>query len=191
MSRNLSLTIYAILIVITGIILLLRGQYAVLSFDNNPSNDRYAATYPVSILMLLSAGFAAYTAFQSLDFKLALKYHGLHAFAMVFYGIAVLFFATNLQRFLDITTFFLLFYGISEIVFCFQLLLLRQKSMSSLIIGIRIFIGFFISLGAVSVLASFYSDPNTSVLISGIVFIFCGINLTLFRTVQQAPQKGM
>ncbi len=192
MSRNLSITVYAVLIIITGIILVMRGQYSVLSYDNySLAGGRYPVTFIVAIVMLLGAGFAAFTAFQSIDFKLALKYHALHAFAMLVYGTAVLFFAVNLQKFLDITIFFLLYYGISEIVFCFQLLLMRQRSISSRIVGIRLFIGLFISLGAVSVLATFYSDPNKAVLISGVVFVFSGINLMLYRTVQQAPEKGM
>lgn len=192
MDRNQSINIYAFLIILTGIILLLRGQYSIINYDNySLANSHYPVTYIVSVLMLLSAGFAAYTAFQSFDFKLALKYHALHAFALVVYGLAVLFFANNLQKFLDITTFFLLFYGVSEIVFGFQLLLMRQKTISSQIVVFRLLIGFFISLGAVSVLASFYSDPNSAVLISGVVFVFSGINLILFRTVQKAPEKGM
>lgn len=192
MSRNQSITVYAVLMIITGIILVMRGQYSVLSYDNySLTGGHYPVTFIVSIVMLLGACFAAFTAFQSIDFKLALKYHALHAFAMSAYGIAVLFFAVNLQKFLDITIFFLLYYGISEIVFCFQLLLMRQRSISSRIVGIRLFIGLFISLGAVSVLATFYSDPNKAVLISGVVFVFSGINLMLFRTVQQAPEKGM
>ena len=192
MTRFQSLTIYAILIIITGIILVLRGQWLVNSYSNfSLYVNHYPITYSVAFLMLISSAFALYTADKSRNFKPAFKYHGLHAIGMLVYALAVLFFVKDLQVFLNVTTFFLLYYGISEIVFCFQLLVLRQNNINSQTVFFRIVVGFLIALGAILVLAMFYTDPNKALLISGVVFIFSGINLMAFKTVQQRPEKGM
>ena len=172
MTKYQSLTIYGILMVATGIILI--------ALSYNPSQTMQ---YSVALTMLFSSAFAFWATYQSRNIPSSMKYHGLHAIGMLVYGIAILFFATDIQKFFGITIFFLLYYGIAEIVFGFQLLMMKQTFISPQGIGIRLFMGFFISLGAIIVLATSYVDQNQAILVSGLVFILSGINLILFKSI--------
>ena len=60
----------------------------------------------VAVGMFVSAVFAFIMAKKSKDFQIPLKYHGIHAIGMVVYGLAILFYATDIQRFIDILPFF-------------------------------------------------------------------------------------
>ena len=61
--------------------------------------------------------------------------------------------------------------------------MMRQKYIDDKIIIYRLLIGFFIALGAVFVLATAYSDQNKALLAVGLVFVFSGVYLILFKTV--------
>ncbi|MDZ4756842.1 MAG: DUF308 domain-containing protein [Bacteroidota bacterium] len=178
MNRYASLAIYGILIIITGIV--------VLTVAYNPT---YSIQYIVGIGMLLSATFAFVTAYQSRHIRVPLNYHALHAVGMVVYGFAILFFANNIESFFNITTFFLLYYGITEVIFCLQILMLKDNvSLQTDII--RLILGVFVALGAVFIISTTYFDYSKALTVSGIVFIISGINLILFKTVVKKLDKS-
>ena len=170
MNRYLSFTLYATIIILTGIIIMFLAYY--------PSN---AVQYVVGIGMILSSLFAFNAAWQGTNLPIPLKYHGLHAGGLLLYGLAILFFATDIHRFFSITTFFLLYYGFIEMIFCFQLLMM--KKMSTQLILVRLFFGFGIALGAVLILSTSYIDNNLALLGAGVIFIISGINLIFFKTI--------
>ena len=172
MTRYQALTIYAALIIATGFVLILLAYYPV-----------RAIQYIVAACMLLSAGFAFLTAYKSENMQIQLNYHYLHGIGMLTYGLAILFWAYTIENFFGITIFFLLYYAMAEMIFCFQLLMMRQKYIDDKIIIYRLLIGFFIALGAVFVLATAYSDQNKALLAVGAVFVFSGVYLILFKTV--------
>ena len=109
MTKYQALTIYAILIMVTGFILMLLSIYPTRLIQ-----------YVVALGMLSSAVFAFLIAYKSKNMTIPLHYHRLHAIGMVIYGFAILFFANDVQKFLNITIFFLLYYGMTEMIFCFQ-----------------------------------------------------------------------
>ncbi|MEO6189803.1 MAG: hypothetical protein ABIO44_04940 [Saprospiraceae bacterium] len=178
MTRYQALTVYATLIIVTGLILMLLSIYPTRLIQ-----------YVVAFGMLSSAFFAFYTAYKSHDMQIPLHYHALHAIGMVVYGFAILFFANDIQRFFNITIFFLTFYGMAEMIFCFQLLMLRQKFISARIIGFRLLIGFFITTGAIFILATSFSDKKIALLASGAVFVFSGVFLIVFKSVLKKADK--
>ena len=172
MNKYQSLTIYAILIMATGIVLMSLAYY--------PTR---AIQYLVAFGMLLSACFAFFTAFKSEKLRVSLNYHVLHGFGMLVYGFFILFYGDTMEKFLSFTTFFLLYYGMAEIIFCFQLLTMKQRNISAQIIIYRLLIGFFIAMGAVYVVATKYSDSNKALLAAGAVFLFSGVYSIVFKTV--------
>ena len=86
MTKYQSLTIYGILMMVTGVILI--------ALSYNPSQTMQ---YSVALTMLFSAAFAFWATYQSRNIPSSMKYHGLHALGMLIYGVAILFFATDIQ----------------------------------------------------------------------------------------------
>ena len=167
-----SMSIYAFLIIATGLVLMSLAYF--------PSR---AIQYLVAAGSLFSAVFAFLTAYHSKNMPIQTNYHWLHGFGMAVYGLAILFWADDIQKFTAITAFFLLYYGMSEMIFCFQLLMRNQKYISARVIGFRLLIGFFIAMGAVFTLATAYFDRNQSLLAAGAVFVFSGVYLLVFKSV--------
>src|SRR5690606_37593010 len=96
------------------------------------------------------------------------------------YGLAIFFLAIDLELFFNITTFFLLYYGIAEFIFCLQLFILKTR-IPLYIVVLRMLIGLSISLGAVFVLAASEVDFSIALLASGLTFLFSGIIITIFN----------
>jgi len=180
MNRYQALAIYAILIIATGVILISLAYF--------PSR---VIQYAIAVTMVASAVFAFLTAYKSKGLQIPLKYHGLHAIGMTIYGFAVLFYASDIERFFRLTTFFLLYYGISECIFAMRIFSMRLQNINTNIVVSRLVIGFVIALGAVIVIATATINQNQALLFSGIVFIFSGINLILFKKVLKRLAEPM
>lgn len=168
MNRYHSLTIYGIIIVIIGI------SISLLSF--NPSR---IIQYNVAAGLFLSAVFAFITSYKSRRLLVPLKYHAFQGFGLLAYAITIIAYASTLETFLNATTYFLLFFGITEILGGLQLLMLGQKINLQIII-FRAITGFLTAFGAILILTTSYINPNNALLGSGIAFIFGGTGFILF-----------
>jgi uncharacterized membrane protein HdeD (DUF308 family) len=171
MTKYQSLRIYGILMMLTGVTLLVSQTIPL-----------HLVRYLVAFFMLGSAVFAGITAYKSSTMEIRFKYHELHALGMAVYGIFILFFSNDLGRFLNITAFFFIYYGMTELILCFQLLNQRER-LSMQVLVVRIVFGFLIYLGAPIILSISDSDQNTSLLGYGIVFVLSGIHIMMFKTV--------
>ncbi|MEP7195922.1 MAG: hypothetical protein ABI851_05340 [Saprospiraceae bacterium] len=172
MNRYETLAIYAFLIMVIGVILISFSFYPTLSMH-----------FIIGFGMLFSSIFAYLTAYKSKNLQIPLKYHGLHALSMSLYGIMILFYGNQIDLFLIITIYFLLFYGIAEIIFSLQILLLRIQNIKLTIVASRLGVGFFIATGAILVLATSSLNQNNAIMFAGFVFIFIGFNTIIFKTV--------
>ncbi len=172
MNKYQSLTIYSILIILTGVILISLAYYPIRELQ-----------YTVASTIIASAVFAFLTAYKSKDLEIPLHYHALHGVGMLIYGLVILFFATDVKKFFDVTIYFLLYYGMSEIIFCFQLFMLKQKYISWRLIVARLIIAFVISMGAIVILLVSNSNQNVALMAAGGIFVFSGIFLIIFKTV--------
>jgi len=178
MTKYQALTIYAILVIATGIVLSSLAYYPI-----------RAIQYIVALGIFSSAAFAFLTTYKSKNSQIPMNYHALHALGMVIYGLAILFWANDINTFFEITVFFLLYYGMTEIIFCFQLLMTKQWNINWHVMVFRFFVGFFIDIGAMYILAIHNVDENKALLASGAVFIFSGFSLLVFRTVLKRADK--
>src|SRR4051812_45928375 len=104
-DRYKSLIIYAVLIILTGVVLTTLAYYPTRTIQ-----------YVVAAGMILSSVFAFLTAYECKSYQVPLKYHALHAGGFIVYGLVILFVATDLPKFFNITSFFLLYYGFTEII---------------------------------------------------------------------------
>lgn len=169
MTRYQSVIIYGILIVLNGIILM------ALSY-----NTSRAIQYSVGIGMILAAIFAIISSRKSKDYQIPMKYHAIHAGGMLAYGLAIFVLAIDIELFFNITTFFLIYYGIVEIIFCLQLFILKTRIPLYVIVA-RMIVGLAISLGAVFILAASEVDFSVAMLAAGLTFLFSGIIQAIFN----------
>ena len=172
MTRFTTLTIYALVIIIIGILVIIVSFF--------PSE---AIQYLVGFGMILSASFAGITAYKCKYLNVPYAYHFLHSIGFAFYGLVIIFFAISSEKFLYCTSFFLLYYGITEMIFCFQLTMLNRGNINFRKVLYRLFIGLLIGVGSFIIIIISTKNQREALLTSGIVFVFCGINLLLFRTV--------
>ena len=178
MTKYQALTIYALLIIATGSVLSSLAYY--------PTR---AIQYIVAIGILSSAVFTFATAFKMKNSQIPMNYHALHAIGMIIYGLAILFWANDIEVFFNITIFFLLYYGMAEIIFCFQLFELKQQNINSQIILYRFLIGLSVTIGAIYILASHNKYENSALLVAGVVFAFSGLYLLKLKTVLTNADK--
>jgi uncharacterized membrane protein HdeD (DUF308 family) len=171
MNRFQAQLLYGIFIAITGIFL------AVLSF--NPSRS---IQYVVAIGIFFSAAFAFVAANKNKDSEIPFKYNWLQGIGMLLYAFAIFLYGTNFEQFITITFAFLLYFGVTEIMYGFQLLNYRRK-ISIAIVALRMLAGLFTTIGAVVILATSFVDKDTSLLIAGILLILGGINFMLLVNV--------
>jgi len=170
-----SQVLYGLLILITGVII------AFLSY--NPSRT---IQYVVAAGMFLSAVFAFITSAKSKDSEIRLKYHELQGAGMLAYALAILIYASTFEKFITVTMAFLLYFGITEIIFGFQLLAYKRKT-SMPVVVLRMITGVLTALGGVIILALAFSDKNTSLLVAGILIALSGINFILFAYATRRP----
>ncbi len=172
MTKFQTLTVYAIIIICIGIL--------VISLSFRPSE---AIQYFVGFGILVSAIFSGITAYKCKFLNVPYTYHLLHSIGFTIYGIIILFFAISSEKFLHYTSFFLLYYGITEIIFCFQITMLKRDNINFKMMIYRLLIGLLIGVGSFIIIIISTKNQRDGLLTSGIVLVFCGINLLLFRTV--------
>jgi len=163
-----SQVMYGFLIAITGAII------ALLSYD--PSRT---IQYVVAAGIFLSAVFAFITAAKNKNSEIRLKYHALQGAGMFAYALAILIYASTFEKFITITMAFLLYFGITEIIFGFQLMDYKRK-IGMPVIALRMITGLLMAVGAVAILAIAFLDKNKSLLLAGILIALSGINFILF-----------
>lgn len=168
MTRYQSQILYGLLILGTGIII------ALLSY--NPSRT---IQYAVAGGMLLASIFAFITASKSVGSEIPMRYNNLQGLGMLAYALAIFTYATTLERFIFVTMIFALYFGITEMIFGFQLMRYKTR-ISMAVIIFRMASGFILTIGAVLILTIAVLDKNASLLFTGLLIALSGINFIWF-----------
>lgn len=171
MTRYQSLTIYAALIMLTGV------AFIILSISSIVVMQQV-----IAIGSILSGIFAGITTYKCRSLQIARNYHALHTFGFLSYGIVLLSYATTALAFIDITTFFLLFYAFAEMIFAFQRLMVQENTNFKKDL-IRFVIAVGIIIGVVIVLLTSTTNTPLAYIFCGLIFIGSGVNLILFKAV--------
>jgi hypothetical protein len=155
------------MIVLAGISLLIRSD----------SNIEIHAKI-VAVAILVSAIVAGIVVLKTKINKIQSRYHSLHAVGLLLYGIAIIFYKKTNSDFSDLTALFFIFYGLSEIIFCFSLFNLKaQISVYQLIIRLTLGLLFFLSSTVMMGLRHPYQ--SIELVSAGIIFIIIGIEVVL------------
>ncbi len=111
--------------------------------------------------------------------KLANQYHMIHGISMIIFAIIIGLGAKNLGDFLNYITYFMLFFGLIEILFAFMALNSSQKLNMSILFS-RFASGFFNLIGAVLILATSVTDEVSGLMIAGILTLVAGLAFVIF-----------
>ncbi len=103
---------------------------------------------------------------------------------MLVYGIAVLFFSASVAKFLNITSFFLIYYGTAEMIFCIWLFNLKSQ-ISFPVLMTRLTIGFVIYLGTIVLLTLYGANQTAQLTGYGIVFLVMGVHILIYRPIMR------
>lgn len=170
MNRFQSQILYGALILVTGLII------ALLSY--NPSRT---IQYGVAGGMLLASIFAFITASRSAGSEIPMRYNSLQGLGMLAYALAIFIYASTLERFIFVTMIFALYFGITEMIFGFQLMRYKTR-ISMAVIIFRMASGFILTIGAVLILTIAVLDKNASLLFTGLLIALSGINFIWFAS---------
>jgi hypothetical protein len=170
MNQFKYLNVYAVLIILTGAVLMILAYI-----------PGIAIKYCVSAGMALSALFAFLTAYKSRGLPQPLRYHILHAIGMLVYSAAILLWGYDVQHFFSITVLFLFYYGIAEMLFCVQLAALEKYVSIKVVLG-RLIMGLLIAIGAILMFFTISVNTNTTLAIGGFVLAASGCSLLHFKT---------
>jgi len=180
MTKYQALKLSGVLMILTGIPLLFSHLLSSITVQ-----------YTVALCMIVSAAFACLNACKNKNVQIPFHYHELHTVGFIVYGLAILFFATNNIRFINITGCFFIYYGMTELFFCFQLLNHRAKVNLQLKVFLtRIFVGVFTYLGSLFIL-NFCTGECKALIVYGIMFVLSGVNLILYKNILKNIEAPM
>lgn len=167
MFKYQSISVYGFLIITAGISLLIKSD-----------SEIKTHALIVSSIMIISALISGFVALKTQANKVQSRYHTLHTVGLLFYGILLFFYPKTLSDFSDVTALFFIFYGFSEIIFCFWLFNLQAKiSLSQLIT--RLILGFVFFLSSLLMIGLRHPYPSTELISAGVIFIIIGIEVIL------------
>ncbi len=155
--RDSTLYVYGLLIVAAGLLIVF--------LRNSP----IAQLKPWLVAALLgSALFALATVGLSRTNHVRFIYHEIHALAMIAFSIALMFFIGSTATFVLVTAFFLLFYFISELIFCSWLFNLGLKIRMYILLQ-RLMVGAVVGMTAVVMIA--YPGLSETQKMTGLGFV--------------------
>ncbi len=168
MQNNLFVKIYGVIIIFTGLLLLSLQDISFSTLKNT-----------VGAALIVGAVFALVSAFRRTRKQVQFAYHEVHAITMFVYGISVLLFVNKIEIFNYLTAYLLVFYSVSEIIFCNWLFNLKNN-VKFQILFIRILLALIVGIGTV-VLMSYYTDNHAMIMQSyGFLITIIGVNILLY-----------
>lgn len=174
MKKHLPVYVY-------GAIIILSGTF--LYFSNG--RDFNALKLSIGIASMIGALFAYISAGAIGKKEIQFTYHEMHALIMLVYSIAILVFCDTPEALISITSFLLVFYSFSEIIFCNWLFNQKNKVIYK-IIAIRALLGLAIGIGTVIAM----NASMKTLEIFGVLFILVGVNVLLYAPVMNIKSKA-
>jgi len=173
MGKYTSLYIYSGLMVLSGLIVL---------YMNPVVFEKVKMLF--MILFSLSAIFAFLTAQKSKVHWVPFQYHAIHGAGLAVFSLFVFFVVNTYNQFLLYSTIYLLYYGITELIYGILIFQGKEKMVIKVVL-LRMIGGFFIGIMAVITFISLgtFLSANFALKIIGVLIMLSGINTILFKTV--------
>ncbi|PIA77635.1 hypothetical protein BFR04_09350 [Gaetbulibacter sp. 4G1] len=134
----------------------------------------------VPILFFLSGIYTLKHSRSNKDLEITSKFEFLKGVGLIIFA-TVIFFSDSLINFLMYVAYFILMYGLLEIIFPFTVLNSKNKITRKVLI-FRIVAGFAVSIGAIILLVTTYSSEYKGLMIAGFLTILIGISNIIYAT---------
>lgn len=133
----------------------------------------------VPILFIISGVFSILFANANSQITIPYRYQIVHGVGLILFGVIVGLVPKSLGEFLNYATYFILFFGLWEIMFGFAVVNSPFKFEWRDII-VRFFCGLIGMVGGVLILATSLIDQSLGLIITGVVTVLIGIGIVLF-----------
>lgn len=168
MKKTLYLLLSGLLMITSGTVLIFSKQIGV-------PNSKILV--PIFLLGSGILGFL-FSKYDKLP-KVAKQYHMAQGVGLIIYGAIMLSIVNSLSSFLMLTTYFVIMYGLFEVVFSFMVLSSNHKINKKILIT-RLAAGAVNLVGGFILLVSALEDQARAVSIAGALIIIGGISLVIF-----------
>lgn len=176
MKKNLPFYLYGAVLIFAGIFLLVSKHFTYQTIK-----------YTLGITLIIGAILAFSKALSRQRKLVELTYHEINALGMMVFGILILMYANTLERLAYFSSFLMLFYSFSEIIFCSWLFNLGRKVIFR-IIFIRLFLGLMVGIGSVLIMYLNSGLYNLNMEGFGVLFIIIGLNVLLYIPVMKSNE---
>jgi uncharacterized membrane protein HdeD (DUF308 family) len=134
----------------------------------------------IPLFFIISGIFTYFFSKANKENKLAYQYHLAQSIGLIICGILVAILPTSLDEFLMIITYFVLLLGIFEFAFTFLALNSKIKKLRWEILISRVVAAFLSMISAIILLLNSMNDPQTGLIIAGIITILSGLSFLVF-----------
>lgn len=167
MTRYYFQAMYGSLLATTAIIM------AVLSFS--PSQ---IMQYVTAAGLMTASAFALITAYKSKNREIQQKHNLLQSFGMFGHGFTIFLMGSSLSQFIMINLAFLVYFGITEILFAFELSSYKRK-MNRSVVGFKMGNGLLVAIGAVVAFGTSHYNQTAALLVTSGITLLMGIGFVL------------
>ncbi|MEM8527612.1 MAG: hypothetical protein AAGG68_23420 [Bacteroidota bacterium] len=137
------------------------------------------AKIAVPVFFLLGGIFAYLFSAANKQHRIARQYHLLQGFGMMTFAVIIALVPQNLGDFLKYITYFMLLFGLLELLFGFLALNTGNQLNMNILLS-RFVAGFVNIIGAVLILATAVTDEISGLMIAGVLILLGGIAFVLF-----------
>jgi len=167
-KKNLSVYLYGAAIIFAGIFLLYSKYYTFQTIKSITGTT-----------LIVGALLSFISTITSQRKQVAFFYHEMHTWTMLIYGVCVLLVCNKIETLINFTSFLLVFYAFSEIIFCSWLFNLGKK-INYKILYVRLFLGLLAGIGVIFTMYNPAINKNFILEGFGLLFIIIGINILLY-----------
>lgn len=133
----------------------------------------------VPLLFLISGIYTIKYSLANKTSEIASKYEMLRGIGLIIFATLIPFFSYSLMSFLMYVTYFILMYGLLEIVFPFSILNSKNTIVKNMLV-FRIVAGIMTSIGAVVLLLATNSNEYIGLIIAGTLTILIGLSNIIY-----------
>ena len=168
MKKTINITLVGICLLVAGIVMLISENIGVKN-----------AKIMVPILFALAGAFSIKYSIANKDIKAASQFQLLQGIGLLIFAGVIAFLADGLTSFLMYVSYFMLMFGLIEIVMSFSVVNSKTKIIMEMLIY-RLVGGFITAFGAVILLLTTFSDENQGLVIAGLLTVLIGISNIIY-----------
>ncbi len=175
----------SIYLTFSGIAVMLAGIALIFSADIGISTSKIIVP-----LFFIVGGFLAYLFAQAnKQHPLAFPYHSAQAGGLTLFGMLIAFIPQSLSEFLDFVSYFMMAYGLIEIIYAFSALTSNHQLKKEILMS-RFLAGFFGLIGSFILLITNLTNESNGIILAGLLVTLGGCAFVAFSVFIKSKDKS-